>query len=619
MKLQLRVAGVLGLLALGWVVSACRAADPFGEEPGVPRPATGAVVSEHPLATRAGLEILANGGNAADAAVATALVLSVVYPQAGNLGGGGFAVWVPREGDPTTLDFRELSPSGYIPELYLDASGELVPERSLATPLAVGVPGTPAGLYELYRQYGSKAEGLAFADLCEPAIRLARDGFQVDAWLARDLRSRGSRARLEADPGARELFYPGGAPLGEGQLLMQPRLAATLERLARGGSKAFYSGPIAEAIVQSLRAADERAGIVAGSRSMTLEDLASYKVVERKPLVGRFRGYEVISMGPPSSGGLVLLQVLAVLNGFPLDAERAAALAAFELGDDPSSTESGVSPRHVHWWIEALRMAFADRAMHLGDPDKYAVPVGSLLSASWVARRRVSIGEHARPNVAPWAPDPAPESDQTTHLSVLDEDGNAVSLTTTLNTSFGSGILVAGAGFLLNNELDDFSIQAGKPNTYGLVGGEANQLAPRKRPLSSMTPTVVRGSDGAVRLVIGAPGGPKIITAVLQVVLRVLVLEQDLESAIRAPRMHQQWKPQETVFEEGWPLALIEALGNRHGQPTRTIPNGRFGSVQGILVQPDGQVQSFSDARRGGVGGVQGEPLPQPAAPATQR
>lgn len=619
MKLQPRVAGALGLLALGWVVSACRAADPFGQEPGVPRPATGAVVSAHPLATRAGLKILEDGGNAADAAVATALVLAVVYPQAGNLGGGGFAVWVPREGEPNTLDFRELAPAGFIPELYQDAAGEVVPERSLATPLAVGVPGTPAGLYELYRRYGSKAQGLTFADLCEPAISLAREGFQVDAWLARDLRSSGARARLEADPGARELFYPGGAPLAEGQVLKQPRLAATLERLARGGSKAFYGGPIAEAIVQSLRAADERAGIVAGSHSMTLEDLASYKVEQRKPLVGRFRGYEVISMGPPSSGGLVLLQVLAVLNGFPLDAERAAALSAFELGDDPSNTVCGVSPRRVHWWIEALRMAFADRAMHLGDPDKHAVPVRSLLSAGWVARRRVSIGEHARPNVAPWAPDPPPESDQTTHLSVLDGEGNAVSLTTTLNTSFGSGILVAEAGFLLNNELDDFSIQAGTPNLYGLVGGEANQLAPRKRPLSSMTPTVVRRSNGAVSLVIGSPGGPKIITAVLQVVLRVLVLEQDLESAIRAPRMHQQWKPQETLFEEGWPLALIEALGNRHGQPTRTIPNGRFGSVQGILVQPDGSVNAFSDARRGGVGGVQGEALPQPTRPAAQR
>ncbi|MFT7679248.1 MAG: gamma-glutamyltranspeptidase/glutathione hydrolase, partial [Planctomycetota bacterium] len=420
MKLYARAVCGSGLLVLGLVLASCRAADPFGQEPGVPRPEQGAVVSEHPLATRAGLEILEAGGNAADAAVATALVLAVVYPQAGNLGGGGFAVWVPREGEPNTLDFRELAPAGYTPELYQDAAGEVVPERSLATPLAVGVPGSPAGLYELYRQYGSKVQGLTFADLCEPAIRLARDGFEVDAWLARDLRSSKSRVRLEADPGAREIFYPGGAPLAEGQVLKQPRLAATLERLARGGAKAFYGGPIAEAIVQSLRAADERAGIVAGSRSMTLEDLAAYKVEERRPLVGRFRGYEVISMGPPSSGGLVLLQVLAVLNGFPLDAERATAIAGFQLGDDPSSTECGVSPRRVHWWIEALRMAFADRAQHLGDPDKHKVPVGSLLSADWVARRRVSIGEQARPDVMPWAPDPLPESEQTTHLSVLD-------------------------------------------------------------------------------------------------------------------------------------------------------------------------------------------------------
>lgn len=595
------------------MLTACRASDPFGEGPGVPRPAAGAVVAEHPLAVEAGLAILKAGGNAADAAVATALALAVVYPQAGNLGGGGFAVWVPREGDPSTLDFRELTPSGYVPELYLDAAGEVVPERSLATPLAVGVPGSPAGLYDLFTSHGSGR--LSLSSICAPAIRLAEEGFVVGPWLERDLASGGARARLEADPAARDLFYPGGQPLRAGQRLKQLRLADTLRRFGRGGKEAFYRGDTAEAIVQTLRAADERNGNLVGGAAMTLDDLGGYAAVERVPLVGRFRGYEVISMGPPSSGGMVLLQVLAMLDGFPLDAERNAARAARRSGGDPATTAAGVSARMVHWWIEALRMAFADRAQHLGDPDVVDVPLDELLSADWIARRRVSIGETARPGVAAWTPAPPEESKETTHLSVLDDDGNAVSLTTTLNASFGSGILVGEAGFLLNNELDDFSIRAGTPNLYGLVGGKANQLAPNKRPLSSMTPTVVRRSDGAVRLVLGAPGGPRIITAVFQVLLRVLVFDQSIEDAICAPRLHQQWKQPETLLEEGWPLSLVEAITNRHGQEVRVIPEGSFGSVQGITVDADGGVEAYSDPRRGGIGAVEGEALPRPSLP----
>ncbi len=605
---------MMGAATLALVgLAACRASDPFGEGPGVPRPAAGAVVAEHPLAVEAGLEILKAGGNAADAAVATALALAVVYPQAGNLGGGGFAVWVPREGEPRTLDFRELTPSGYVPELYLDSAGEVVPERSLATPLAVGVPGSPAGLYDLFTEHGSGR--LSLSAISAPAIRLAEEGFVVGPWLERDLTTGSARARLQADPAARALFYPGGEALRAGQRLKQLRLADTLRRFGRGGKEAFYRGDTAEAIVQTLRAADERNGKLVGGAAMTLEDLGGYRAVEREPLVGRFRGYEVISMGPPSSGGMVLLQVLAMLDGFPLDAERNAAREARRSGGDPATTNAGVSARMVHWWIEALRMAFSDRAQHLGDPDVVDVPLAQLLSADWIARRRVSIGETARPDVAAWVPAPPKESRETTHLSVLDEKGNAVSLTTTLNASFGSGILVGEAGFLLNNELDDFSIRAGIPNLYGLVGGKANQLAPNKRPLSSMTPTVVRRSDGAVRLVLGAPGGPRIITAVFQVLLRVLVFDQSIEDAIKAPRLHQQWKPVETLLEEGWPLSLVEAITNRHGQEVRVVPEGSFASVQGITVDADGSVEAYSDPRRGGIGAVEGEPLPRPSLP----
>ena len=608
--------GILGRAGWFWLgvgLLGCRASDPFGEGPGVPLPAAGAVVAEHPLAVAAGLEILDAGGNAADAAVATALALAVVYPQAGNLGGGGFAVWVPREGRPDSLDFREVAPSGYVPALYLDASGQLVPERSLATPLAVGVPGTPAGLYDLFTAHGSGK--LSLSAICAPAIRLASQGFAVDPWLARDLRSGPARARLEADPSASELFYPGGSPLQAGALLVQPRLARTLTQFGRGGKQAFYQGDIAEALVQTLRAADERCGRVAGAQAMTRADLAGYAAVSRIPLVGSFRGYEVISMGPPSSGGLVLLQVLATLDGFPLDTECSRTRVALRDGSDLAACPEGVSARMLHWWIEALRMSFADRAEHLGDPDRVDVPLQELLSADWIARRRISIGERARSDVAAWVAPPPAESQETTHLSVLDRNGNAVSLTTTLNASFGSGILVGEAGFLLNNELDDFSIQPGVPNQYGLVGGEANQLRPNKRPLSSMTPTVVRRGDGAVCLVLGAPGGPRIITAVLQVLMRVLVFDQSIEEAIRAPRIHQQWKPEATDFEEGWPLILVEALRNRHDQDVSIVPGGSFGSVQGIQVLPEGEVRAFSDHRRGGIGVVVGEPQPQPASP----
>ncbi len=560
-------------------------------------------MAEHPLAVQVGLEVLNQGGNAADAAVATALALAVVYPQAGNLGGGGFALWVPHEGEAWSLDFRETTPAGYRTDLYLNDAGEVVPERSLQTPLAVGVPGSPLGLFELYRSHGSGQ--ITFARLCAPAIALARHGFEVDDFLARDLRRESLRARLVADPAARRLFYPGGEALQEGELLVQPALAATLERYARGGPAAFYSGPTAQAIVETLRAADRRTGSIVGDRHMSLEDLGSYTAKVRKPLVGWFRGDQIISMGPPSSGGMVLLQVLAILEGFPLDAEREACLEKQDLGVFVAAESCGLSSRAVHWWIEAMRRAFADRAEHLGDPDHVWVPLQELLAPEWVATRRISIGERANPNVKAWvAPVPA-ESGETTHLSVIDRKGNAVSMTTTLNATFGSGILVGEAGFLLNNELDDFALAPGVPNLYGLVGSEANRLRPTKRPLSSMTPTVVREGGGRVSLVIGSPGGPRIITSVLQVMLRHLVYEQDLESAVQAPRLHQQWKPQWTRFEGDWNSPLLEALENQHAQEVAVELETKFGSVQAIHIPESGRPVAVSDPRRGGTGAVQ--------------
>ena len=529
---------------------ACSGADPFVEELRRTPPSAGAVVTEHPLATLVGLETLDAGGNAADAAVAAALALAVVYPQAGNLGGGGFAVWVPAEGDPKTIDFRESTPAGYDADLYLDANGDVVPERSLSTPLAVGVPGSPLGLWHLYERFGIKDGGqnlFRFAQLAEGAIQLAEEGFDVDPYLEEILSRRSIRERLTRDPGAAALFYPGGRGLAVGDRLVQPRLASTLRAIAQSGARGFYGGAVAQAIIDDLRDADLRAGFVAGERGMTLEDLGSYRIAFREPVRGTFEGREIISMGPPSSGGIALIQTLGILEGLPLGARRRKALTRIEQGlDGPAEipaarwsaeepAPSGIDAQALHWWIEAMRSAFADRAEHLGDPEHHAVPVDQLLSPGWLAERRIAIGDRARPNVAPWTAPPVEGSDETTHISVIDRFGNAVSLTTTLNGSFGSGIYVEEAGILLNNELDDFSIKPGTPNMFGLVGGEANQLGPGRRPLSSMTPTVVRNSSGRVEVVIGAPGGPRIITATTQVLLRLIAYEQDLESALRAP------------------------------------------------------------------------------------
>lgn len=560
----------------------------------------GAVASEHPIATAVGLDVLERGGNAADAAVATAFALAVVFPQAGNLGGGGFALWVPARGEPRALDFREVAPSTTLVARYLDDDGRAVPDRSRRGPLSVGVPGSPLGLFELHKNCGSGQ--FTFAELTAPAVKLAREGFRVDPWLALTLRDNADKAKW--NDAARAVFYPGGRPLDEGAMFKQPELADTLERLGRGGPDAFYSGAVASALVNEL---DNT--VVPGLEArlggaVDLADLQSYETRWREPLRGWFLGHELFSMPPPSSGGIVVMQTLAVLEGLPLEAELTRA-------------ENGTpTVRMVHWWIEALRGSFADRAEHMGDPDHVTVPVGDLLSPEWIAERRSEIGERARVDVEPWA-EAVPESTETTHISVVDRKGNALSLTTTLNGSFGSGILVSGAGFLLNNELDDFAIQADAPNMYGLLGSDANVIAPNKRPLSSMTPTVVRSADGRPELVLGSPGGPRIITSVVQVLLRVLVLEEDLRTAINAPRLHQQWSPQATWFEAefngGWDPLIIAGLEAR-GHPFELV-GGRLGSVQGISIDATGAPTAYSDPRRGGAAGVERVGVAEPARP----
>ncbi len=568
------VATALGLALL----ASCAGLPRFDEGGPWPPPRAGMVVSEQALATEAGVTILEQGGNAADAAVATALALAVVYPQAGNLGGGGFAVWVAHDpaSEPLFLDFRESAPAALRAQMFLDETGRPVPERSLESGLGVGVPGSPRGLYEFQQRLGR----LPFSSVAAPALELARRGFAVDRWLAEDLRD--ERDKLARQPGARALFFAGDEPLAEGALLVQPELARTLERYAREGPDAFYEGEVAERLVVEVQGAQ---GVLA------LDDLAGYRVAWRAPLRGWFRGLEIITAPPPSSGGIALLQVLSMLDGFPLDEER---IRQAEESADPV----GLSGRALHWWIESLRLAFADRAEYLGDPDFQPVPVNVLLSPERINRLRVGIGEFANPLVRA-LPAPAREGGETTHVSVLDAEGNAVSLTTTLNTTFGAGIVARGTGVLLNDEIDDFALAPGVPNEYGLVGGAANALRPGKRPLSSMTPTVVRDGGQVVKYVLGSPGGPRIITSVLGVLLRTVVYGQDLATAVAAPRLHQQWSPPVTRLEPGWDELQVQALRNR--SHALELSENTWGRVQAIAVEVGGEPVGVSDPRGGGA------------------
>lgn len=547
-----------------------------------PAPRAGAVVSEHPLATQVGLSVLERGGNAADAAVATALALAVVLPRAGNLGGGGFALHADHGGEALFLDFRETAPMAARPEAYLDAQGRFVPERGARGPTAVGVPGSPAGLHALWSAAGSGR--FTFAELVEPAIALARDGFAVDADLARDLASSNIFDKLNA--AARAVYCPGGAPLAQGARLVQPDLARTLERLAARGPADFYSGETRELVRAELArtpcAAPEKGGCIApdGRDWLAPADFEAYRVERREPLVGWHRGHEIITAPPPSAGGFVLLHVLGVLEGF---------------------TPPEAAPDALWWhrFIEATRSAYAERARHFGDPAA-GVPVDELLQPARLAARRVAIGPRADPALEASALAPL-EGEETTHICVLDRAGGAASLTTTLNSSFGSGILVEGAGFLLNDELDDFTLATGSVNGYGLAGSDKNTIRPGRRPLSSMTPTIVRQGGNANTFVAGAPGGPRIPVAVLQVLVRALECGVPLEDAIAAPRLHQQHAPSHTLHEQGFDPALLEALRTTHGHELKPAP-GHLALVGAIHLEAPGAMPSAAhDPRRIGA------------------
>ena len=522
------------------------------------------VVSAAPEASRAGAEVLSAGGNAMDAAVAAALALAVVYPQAGNLAGGGFLLARTPDGSVHALDFRETAPARARPEMFLGPDGRPVPKASTATALAVGVPGSVRGYAEAHRQLGR----LPWEKVVAPAVRLARDGFRVPEGLAKDLRA--ERKLLSQWEETRRVFLPGGRSLAAGALLRQPELAATLERIAREGPEAFHRGPIAKRVAGFVRA---HGGV------LSEEDLAGYAPVWRAPEEIRSGSLAVYTMPLPSSAGLVLRSVLA-----QLEVARGVAPTRLDAGGE-------------HLLLEAERRAYADRNAWLGDADCVAVPLGALLAPARLAALGGSIdASRATPSAVVAGALPR-EREETTHLSAATPDGFAVSLTTTLNGSFGNGALVPGVGALLNNEMDDFAVAPGVPNLYGLVQASANEVRAGARPLSSMAPTIVE-EDGRPILVVGSPGGSTIPTTVLQVLLRALS-GTDVGAAVAAPRLHHQHTPDAVSYERGRvPGALLDSLRARgHVLSAR----GPIGKVHAIAFGADGRLTGAADPRGWGA------------------
>jgi gamma-glutamyltranspeptidase/glutathione hydrolase len=529
---------------------------------------SGMVVAQEGNAARIGVDILKRGGNAVDAAVATGFALAVTLPRAGNLGGGGFMlIRLPKDEKTIALDYRETAPAATNPEVFLNPQGLADPYKSRDSGLAVGVPGTVAGLAYAHAHYGSGR--FTLSELIAPAIALAREGILVEDDLADSL-PRSTRLRRYAS--SRAIFLRAdGSAFERGERLVQHDLAETLGVIARDGPRAFYEGSIAEKIVKAVRNEGGR---------MTLGDLAGYRALERRPLSGTYRGHDILAMPPPSSGGVHLIELLNVLEAFDLAALGAGSADAIQIE------------------AEAMKIAFADRAEYLGDPAFTNVPVASLISKKYAAELRSGISlDHARPAADVRRVDPAPpEGDQTTHFSVLDKDGNAVANTYTLNFSYGLGLVAEGTGIILNNELDDFAARPGAPNAFGLVGGAANAPGPNKRPLSSMSPTIVM-RDGKVELVTGSPGGPRIITTVLGMLLGVIDFGMNIAEATDTPRIHHQWLPDELRVERGLSpdtLRLLRAKGQN------VVVGGAMGSTATIAVR-DGWIMGAADTRQRGT------------------
>jgi len=559
------VALLLSALAYGQVA-------PVSHAPPIP-PATpilahnGLVVAQEERAARIGVEILDRGGNAVDAAVAVGFALAVTYPRAGNLGGGGFMlIHLAKDNRNVAIDYRETAPAAATATMFLDAKGNPDPKKSRDSGLAVGVPGTVAGLALAQQKYGSGK--LSLADLIAPAIDLARKGFPVEDDTADSLPK--ARDRLARWPSSAGIFLNGGQPLQTGDRLLQFDLADTLRAIAQDGPQAFYQGRTAAQIAASVRGAG---GI------MTADDLKNYRAVERVPVRGTYRGYDIVSMPPPSSGGVHLIEMLNILEGYDL-------------------AKLGRGEQSLHTMIEAMKRAYADRAAFMGDPDAVKMPIAGLISKKYAAALRASIGDKATPSASIRSGKPAEyEGKNTTHFSVIDRDGNAVSNTTTLNFSYGLGLVADGTGVLLNNELDDFTAKPGAANAYDLVGFNANLPGPGKRPLSSMTPTIVL-KDGKPFLITGSPGGSRIISAVLQVITNVIDFHMAVDKAVTAPRLHNQWQPDETFVEPGFSSDVLDALKARGHMIVATEPHT---SANSILVTPNGYVGAADTRTRGAL------------------
>nr|WP_313062240.1 gamma-glutamyltransferase [Moraxella sp. CTOTU49097] len=522
----------------------------------------GMVASEQGLATQVGLDILKQGGNAIDAAVAVGFALAVVLPNAGNIGGGGFMVLHDdKTGKDVAIDFREIAPAKASRDMYLDNQGNVIDGKSLFTHDASGVPGTVAGMEYALKKWGT----MPLSKVLEPAIKLADKGFIVSDVMAQTLKE--EKSTLGKWSASKAIFFKNGEPLKSGDLLVQKDLAKSLRLIAKQGAKAFYQGEIATKIAKEMQSQ---------GGTMTLEDLKAYKVVERQPIIGDYRGYKVVTMPPPSSGGVHLIEILNMLEHYPIK-------------------EDGVnSAKNIHHMAESMKLAYADRSEYLGDPDFVKIPVTGLTSKAYANERVKTIDDNkARlsSNIKPGKPQPY-ESDQTTHFSVMDKAGNAVAVTYTLNLNFGSGIVVEGTGILLNNEMDDFSVKPGVPNAFGLVGGTANAIEAKKRPLSSMTPTIVM-KNNKPWLVTGSPGGARIITTVLQSVVNTIDHEMNPAEAIITPRVHHQWLPDELRVEEGISPDTIKLLQDKGHKVVTKAP---MGCIQ-IIQADDSGFYGYSDPR----------------------
>ena len=531
----------------------------------------GIVASTNEVASRIGIDVMKRGGNAVDAAIAVGFALAVTHPAAGNLGGGGFMMIRLKNGKTTAIDYREMAPAAAHRNVYLDKNGELIKGEggSLVGYRAAGIPGTVRGMELALKKYGSGR--LTWSQLVEPARRLAANGFTVTNSLARSLRN--SDEYLSQYPETKRIYLKGGSFYHEGEIFRQPELAATFARIQTGGPNEFYEGETARLIVNDMKR---------NNGLMTLEDLRGYVAKERVPLKGNYRGHDIISMPPPSSGGAVLIEMLNILEGFDLKKMEAS------------------SSQRYHVMVEAMRRAFADRAEYMGDTDFVKVPITGLIDKSYADRLRSTIStERASTSAEVSAGRPTGyESEETTHFTVVDAEGNAVANTYTLNNSYGSAAVVKGTGMLLNDEMDDFAAKPGTANMYGLIQGERNAVAARKRPLSAMTPTIVLRKDGSFWFTVGSPGGPTIINTVLCVITNVIDFEMDIQQAIDAPRIHHQWLPDEVVGEpyglSGDTQVALKARGHALAAKPRYL-----GDAEGIMIEEKTGVRlGATDPRR---------------------